>query len=100
VPAEVTLPVVALVLTASAICAGVIAPFSPSSTDTAPATWGLAMDVPEMVLVAVFDVIQAEVIEEPGAKRSRQDPKFEKDDRASLLVVDPTVMAAATRAGE
>ena len=27
-------------------------------------------------------------------------PKFENDDRASLIVLDPTVIAAPTRAGE
>jgi hypothetical protein len=52
------------------------------------------------VFVAVFDVDHAEVIEEPGAKMSTHVPKFEKDERASVLVVEPTVMAAATRAGE
>jgi hypothetical protein len=31
---------------------------------------------------------------------SRHVPKLEKDDRASVLVVAPTVFAAATRAGE
>ncbi len=37
---------------------------------------------------------------EPGAKRSTQVPKFENEERASVLVVEPTVFAAATRAGE
>src|SRR4029453_10747479 len=37
---------------------------------------------------------------DPGAKRSRQVPKFENDDRASVFVVLPTVSAWATRAGE
>jgi hypothetical protein len=32
------------------------------------------MDVPLMVLVAVLLVYQAEVIDEPGANRSRQAP--------------------------
>ena len=35
------------------------------------------MDVPLMVLVAVLLVIHAEVIEEPGANKSRQEPLFE-----------------------
>ena len=39
-------------------------------------------------------------MEEPGAKMSTQVPKFEKDERASVEVVEPTVMAAATRAGD
>src|SRR5678815_3502432 len=37
---------------------------------------------------------------EPGAKRSKHVPKFENDERASLVVVEPTVMALAARAGE
>ena len=53
-----------------------------------------------MVLVAVLLVHQAEVMLEPGAKRSTQVPKLEKLERASVLVVEPTVIAAATRAGE
>ena len=39
-----------------------------------PATWGLAMDVPLMVLMAVVLVCQAEVILEPGANTSTQVP--------------------------
>jgi hypothetical protein len=58
------------------------------------------MDVPLMVFVAVLPVCHAEVMLEPGAKMSRQEPMFEKLDRASLLVVEPTVSALPTRAGE
>ena len=36
----------------------------------------------------------------PGAKISRQVPKFENDDRASVVVVEPTVIAFAARAGD
>ena len=36
----------------------------------------------------------------PGAKMSRQVPKLENEARASVFVVAPTVLAAATRAGE
>ena len=56
--------------------------------------------MPLIVFVAVSDVYQAEVMLEPGAKRSTHVPKFENDERASLLVVDPTVTAFAARAGE
>ncbi len=66
----------------------------------APATCGVAMDVPLIVFVAVVPVYQADVMLEPGANRSRQVPKFENDERASVLVVAPTVTAAATRDGE
>jgi hypothetical protein len=56
------------------------------------------MDVPLMVFVAVLLVRQAEVIPLPGAKMSRQVPKFEYEARASELVVAPTVMADGARA--
>jgi hypothetical protein len=56
--------------------------------------------VPLIVLVAVLLVDQADVMLEPGAKMSRHVPKFENEERASLLVVEPTVFAAAARAGE
>ena len=65
-----------------------------------PATCGEAIEVPLIVLVAVLLVYHADVIELPGAKTSRQLPKFEYDARASELVVAPTVMADAARAGE
>src|SRR5882724_7063685 len=58
------------------------------------------MEVPLSVAVAVLDENQDERIPEPGAKRSTQVPKFENDERASVLVVEPTVMAFAARAGE
>lgn len=53
-----------------------------------------------MVWVAVLPVHQDDLIEEPGADRSRQLPKLEQDERASVDVVEPSVMAFATRAGE
>src|SRR5688500_6316251 len=65
-----------------------------------PATCGEAIEVPLSVAVAVFDVYQAERMEEPGAKRPRQVPKLENDERASVLVVEPTVMAFTARAGD
>ena len=53
-----------------------------------------------MVLVAVVLVDQAEVMALPGAKIETQDPKFENEERASVLVVEPTISASVTRAGE
>jgi len=50
--------------------------------------------------VAVFEVNQAERIPEPGAKRSTHVPKFENDERASVVVVEPVVIALTARAGE
>ena len=58
------------------------------------------MDVPLIVAVAELLVFQAEVIEEPGANKSRQEPLFEYEARASVEVVAPTVIASAVRAGE
>ena len=65
-----------------------------------PATCGEAIEVPLKVAVAVVDVYQAERIDEPGAKISTQVPKLEKEERASLDVVEPVVIAFAARAGE
>ena len=66
----------------------------------APVTCGVAIEVPLIVFVAVSLVFHAEVMLLPGAKMSRHVPKFENEARASELVVAPTVLAAATRAGE
>ena len=65
-----------------------------------PATCGVAIEVPEIVFVAVSLVFQDEVMLEPGAKMSTHVPKLEKDERASVIVVDPTVIALGSRAGE
>jgi hypothetical protein len=74
VPAEVMIPVVALVAIAEANCAGVNAPFNCKVSAANPATCGLAIDVPEMVLVAVVDPIHADAIDTPGANTSTHDP--------------------------
>jgi len=65
-----------------------------------PATWGHAMDVPEIVLVAVFEPIQADMMLLPGANVCTQVPKFEKLERASAFVVEPTQMPKGADAGE
>jgi len=65
-----------------------------------PATWGHAMDVPEIVLVAVFEPIQADKMLLPGAKVCTQVPKFEKPERASVFVLEPTQMLKGAEAGE
>ena len=65
-----------------------------------PVTCGVAIEVPEIVLVAVSLVLHDEVMLLPGAKRSTQVPKFENEERASVIVVEPTVIALATRAGD
>ena len=66
----------------------------------APATCGEAIEVPLSVAVAVFELNHADKIPEPGAKMSRHVPKFENDERASVVVVEPTVIAFAARAGD
>src|SRR5262245_48494437 len=70
-----------------------------------PATCALAMEVPDITLLSVSLPIPADGMLLPGAKRSRQGPKFEAEgavnwERASLIAVAPTVSAPCTRAGE
>ena len=65
-----------------------------------PATCGVAIEVPEIVLVAVSLVFHDDVMLLPGAKMSTQVPKFENEERASVVVVEPTVSALGTSAGE
>jgi len=40
------------------------------------------------------------VIDEPGAKMSSNDPQLENDERPSLDMVEPTVIADGSDAGE
>src|ERR1044071_637766 len=65
-----------------------------------PATCGEAIEVPLNVAVAVSELKYDDRIPEPGAKMSRHVPKFENEERASLVVVEPTVIAFAARAGD
>jgi len=66
----------------------------------APATCGEAIDVPLNVAVAVSELNHDDKIPDPGAKRSKHTPKLEKEERASDVVVEPTVIALAARAGD
>src|SRR5215212_5854683 len=93
-------PVVELFTSALRTVAGDALELPERYSAATPATCGVAIDVPLMVFVAVSLDAQAEVMLEPGATMSTHVPKFEKLERASLLVVEPTVMAAPTRAGE
>jgi hypothetical protein len=77
VPALATLLAVADAMIALATSSGRSAGLAPSSRAAAPATCGLAIDVPLNVAVAVADVWYADKIDEPGANTSRQAPKFE-----------------------
>jgi len=65
-----------------------------------PATWGEAMEVPEMVLVRSGAPIQAAVMPVPGAKSLQQVPNEEKVERPSVESVDITVKARGAEAGE
>jgi hypothetical protein len=64
---------------------------------TRPATNGVAMDVPESVLVEPF--FHVEVMYEPGAKILTLAPKLEKKARVSDMSTAPTVIAVVTWAG-
>ena len=68
---------VAMLLSADCTDAGEVPGLACRYNAAAPATCGVAMEVPEIVLVAVEEVYQAEVIEEPGARISTTVPKLE-----------------------
>ena len=66
----------------------------------APATCGVAMEVPLIEAMAVVEAVPADVIPTPGAYRSTQAPKLEKDAWRSDASLAATVSALGTRAGE
>ena len=76
-PAFTTLPWVAEVIRLVATCCGDHAAFAPSTSAAAPATCGVAMEVPLMTAVPESLVYPAEVMSEPGANRSTQVPWLE-----------------------
>src|SRR5947207_3470668 len=67
---------------------------------TTPATWGDAMDVPLIVLMAVLLPIQAAVMPTPGANRSTHCPQLENVAFVSVLSEAATVNAAGALAGD
>ena len=85
---------------AEATSVGVRALFCDSASAATPATCGDAIEVPESVRVAMSEVWPAETMLEPGANTSRHVPKLENDDRSSLDVVEPTVIALGSPAGD
>ena len=91
---------VAEVAIADATCAGVRAGFCDKASAATPATCGAAIEVPLSVRVALSDECPADTMLEPGANTSRHEPKFENDDRSSVDVVEPTVMALGSPAGD
>jgi hypothetical protein len=96
----VSTPLVADDVNQAAICAGVDDGDDSRPRATIPATCGEAIDVPDFTDDAVEEPIHAEVMFDPGAKRSTHGPKFENDERASADVEDPTVIATASPAGD
>lgn len=58
------------------------------------------MLVPLSFTIAVVLELQLDIISVPGAYTSTQGPTLLKDDLSSVLVVDPTVMADGSEAGE
>lgn len=100
VPAFVTLFGVEPLMIAAVTVAGEALGFVSRNSAATPATCGDAIDVPEIVFIAVSLVFHDDVMSVPGAKMSTQVPKFEDKDRASLVVVFPTVIAFGTRAGD
>jgi len=93
-------PVVALLTMALRTVAADAEGFACLYNAATPATCGDAIDVPLKVAVAVVEVHHADRIPEPGANRSTHVPKFENEDRASDVVVEPVVIAFAARAGD
>ena len=99
-PGSVTTPVVADTRICEATCAGVIDGLTERTMAAAPATCGAAIDVPLRVRMMVSPVCDAEAMPTPGAKRSRHEPQFEKEARASFDPVAPTVSALGSLAGD
>src|SRR5689334_22994556 len=90
-PIPVRTPGVARLMSAAPTWDGVRLGFSCSNRAAAPATCGVAIEVPSIVFVAVLLVYQAEVIEEPGANISTQGPKLENQERAPEESIAATV---------
>jgi hypothetical protein len=65
---------VAVLVIQSEICCTELSGAIPKPSAAIPATCGEAIEVPEMVFVAVVEVNHADKMLEPGAKTSRQDP--------------------------
>ena len=60
-------PGVALANKLVASCADDVVGDAPQSAASAPTTWGVAIEVPDRIAVAVSEVYQAEVMLCPGA---------------------------------
>src|SRR4051812_44438560 len=69
-----TTPLVMIAPRPSRTCCGDAAGLSPRNRAAAPVVWGVAIEVPLMMLVAVADVYQSLVMLSPGANQSTQLP--------------------------
>ena len=97
---ELIAAVVALLVSALATSAGFPDGFADRYSAAAPVTCGVAIDVPLIVFVAVFEPYQSDVMLTPGALMSTQEPKLENDANPSLISVAPTVRAEGSLDGE
>jgi hypothetical protein len=85
----------------SQTCAGLSNWWNCRWSAAAPATCGAAIDVPDLMLVAVSFVFEADRMRTPGAKRSTHGPQFEVEEALSFVgLIDATVMAVGTSPGE
>jgi hypothetical protein len=77
VPGLVTTFAVDEVMSEFITCAGDAVVTAERKRAARPATCGAAIDVPDIVAIAVVEEIPAETMPDPGANMSRHAPKFE-----------------------
>ncbi len=78
VPRSLTMPVRPSAIRIAATSWALAFGYWVRTSAAAPATCGAAIEVPERVIVSAGPVIEAASIDEPGAKRSTQEPILEK----------------------
>ncbi len=94
-------PSMAPAVSAAPTSAGVASGLACKNSAAAPATCGLAIDVPARTAVAVSLAFDADRMSSPGANTSTQVPKLEKKERSSVSgPLAATVIASAVRPGE
>src|SRR6266508_531530 len=97
VPGLPTTPVVASATIRSRTCCGVRLGLPPRINAATPATCGVAIEVPLMVLVAVSLVDQDEVMPTPGAKMSSHDHQYLHSSPTPLPSEPRSAIAAGSR---
>ena len=88
-----------VVCSADNTCATVASGFCCFMTAHAPATCGVAIDVPDRKSNEVALFVTDELMLDPGASRSTISALFENDDTVFCLVVEPTVTAVEIQLG-